>query len=839
MSAPHKDKNKKVSRACNTCRLKRKKCDGQEPCLFCTEQKVECSYSREPRRRGPPSGYLRYTETRVAILETLLGLYIQTAGPQVVESLGGAARKLASQVTTRTQDVWDAYKRSWSDSDAARSVHATTAIFAPFTPAEHQTVKPLLPLPFAKAETPAPGPAHPPPSLPQRSPSPESPFERSALASYSNESFERHQPIQSEPLAPPPPLDLAISPEGGMPTFLPSPHPDVPPSAEPSSSLYMGAYWRTAALNSPSPPFAEIPLPLSPTLASVVFPTAPTTAPLPPELPPPHVLESLIATYRNSVHPSLPILSPQQTADISALDDSPMLLLALCAYTARLAPPPASASRIAADLWYESSSTLLHADLRRATVGPVVVQTLVFLALRDLGRGRDVMAWRGIGAAIRIGVELGLDDVRSPSANPSGATTPRARGPPHHLREESVWTKSLWGVTTLLDLFLSIQLGRPPGSCEALRPVIMFPPSSTNGKQALPPSPPLSSIAQSSPSAPPLVSASVQGSAEDAEAEALLVHTRALVRIVTRIHFCVCLGYADAEGRETRSDAPVEVLRAELAAWHQALPARFRVTLGGGRVPRAVLEAHMLYQVALGMVARATPVTPSEGSDPEADEADADSVSSFNVLLDKYRASLGRAGPHVVWLVFAAARTGLLRAARMNTGDTGASAGRYGGGTARALQMQLYLLNCRDALATMGGTWELARRCAITLERLMSSDGDGGEGAGGSGKRKRPEEGAKAESSSSTRKRSNTHAQDVAGSGLVGLEWDTQLDFAGAWALGNGDDSEMDVGAGGIGWGGGAPLAGLWDERVWGRTYLDGFAANSNGFQTGLGLFGT
>jgi hypothetical protein len=40
-----------------------------------------------------------------------------------------------------------------------------------------------------------------------------------------------------------------------------------------------------------------------------------------------------------------------------------------------------------------------------------------------------------------------------------------------------------------------------------------------------------------------------------------------------------------------------------------------------------------------------------------------------------------------------------------------------------ALQTQLHLLNCLEALTSIGGTWELARRCWRTLDRLMDVEG--------------------------------------------------------------------------------------------------------------------
>ncbi|KAF7313845.1 Nitrogen assimilation transcriptional factor nira [Mycena chlorophos] len=733
-NTPSNKSTKKVSRACNTCRLKRKRCDGLAPCEFCKSAQVECSYSREPRRRGPPSGYLRYTETRVSILETLLGLYLQTAGPHAVEALVDAARKLASEVTTRTQDVWDAYKQTWSDTDAARTTNELVAAFAPFTPAPDQMVgaKPLLPLPLLSGKTSSsplllpPNPSQPPQPKHLRSPSP---FPTSGVSAYTNESFERHQPTHTGP--------SQIREQFQEPSLMDLDTPVSPTDSAqlgPTSSL--GAYWRTAAPQSPSPLDRTSP---------------PTEA-----RPPPHVRTALMATYRDSVHPSLPIISPRQIADKgSALDGTPMLLFAFCAYTARLVSPAASRIEVDSDSWYESAFALLHVALRRPAVDVDVVQTIVLLALCDLGRGRDVLAWRSVGVAIRAGVELGLDGVRPNFGKSRSGTSNRGPSSTAIDPEDSSWTKGLWGVVSLLDLLLSMQLGRSPGTSDALRHA-----SAKSNTPKHPPSPPLSSMEIASTFA------------DNDEGPSLFAHTRDLLRIVARIYFYVGLGYADPPA--PNQDA-IDICRAELVAWHDGLPSAFRLTLGGERVPKAVLEAHMLYQIALGLLARAA----SEDADRD---LDIESASTFNLLLDKYRSSLADAGPHVVWLVFAAALMSIRRSDGMP-------------GNARARQTQLYLLNCRDALGALGDHWLLALRCTDTLEQLMDGAGDQSKGAG---KRKRKEE----EESSGHVVAGERRGVRVGQPELNGLAMGFVSDVPEL------NDTTRRAGV----W------DGMWDERLWGRS---------------------
>ncbi|KAF8214072.1 hypothetical protein K438DRAFT_1802822 [Mycena galopus ATCC 62051] len=898
---PPPEKQKKVSRACNTCRLKRKKCDGLEPCIFCTETGLECSYSREPRRRGPPSGYLRFTETRVALLETLLGLHVLTSGAQTGHILLDAAQRLARESKSHTtQDVWDAYKLNWTDSDASRAIHELAAVFAPFSPAENQSVaaRALLPLPQS-GQTTQQQTGKQSQQPPSRSPSP---FPPAPIALYTNESFERSvmpndiSPIDGRYQQAEEAFELAndrsrtngqqrstnldfnldgvlsmsvpsliSSPPAGPPP-LPSRYPganSVPPSSlypvtediissplfpgaetDPSLSQYPGAYWHTAALASPPPAFASLPPRLSPTLTGLALLSSVSAPPPSADLPPAHVRAALLDTYRITVHPSLPILSSTQCASLSALEASPMLLLAMCAYTARLAPP-AVPTRVAADLWYESASVLLSSALRRAVVHPDTVQTLLFLALRDHGRARDALAWRGVGAAVRIAVELGLDGGNSVNES-AGETIVDAHD------------QGLWGVASMLDLFLSIQLGRAPASAEALRPFPLAPLPLSVPRTANVGLPSPASSTVSATSMPPsstsvtnfhtaLATTASQSAADNPNAE-LAAHTRALVRIVARVHFCVVLGFDLPSSPPAGSD-PAHILRGELAAWHRGLPQRFRVALGGERVPREVLEVHMLYQVAAGMLARgsSTPNSDSKsgarnsnsnagfgvsglavngntgaGTHAEADDA----ASTFNVLLDKYRPSLPLAGPPVVWFVFAAARTGLQRAS--GAAKSSSSAG-VGAGTARALQTQLYLLNCREALTSMGGTWELARRCARTLERLMEGEGTQSRPRSGAGKRKRGD-----------------GADESAGEGAgVGKRLREEEGEGEGWA------EQFDFGVSGPGWGaeldelwgthtaGTAGLwdTGAWDDGLWGRGVFATGDGSGGGSGLGLGLF--
>ncbi|KAK0444279.1 uncharacterized protein EV420DRAFT_1751901 [Desarmillaria tabescens] len=674
--APEKT-NKKVSRACNTCRLKRKKCDGLDPCFFCKETKVECSYSREPRRRGPPSGYLRYTETRVTLLETLLGLCILKLRGTVAfsELCLQSVEILRTESKTCTQDVWDAYKVVWTGTDAAKILDDLTNTFAPFAQRTDQETfaKPLLPPPnpnlkagggqqqspstpsqptFYQAK--ANGHSHS-PSVMQTTPSPTSEQPHLSYSySMSRESFERTH-------TPPPQLkkcdtpvwsreDVDFSFPSTSPTTsraplltYPSPISNAFPVATPpdvemttdldykgltdeSNPAYTGSYWRSANFEATSP--------------SSKLDFLPPTEQV--DLPPEHILTNLIDVYYTHVHPSYPLLPPRHLIEPKLTaptvpEGTTCLMLALCAYAGRLSPSnPAltvfggDPSKIAADLWYEQARTAMSALLRKGS-RLESVQTLLLLALRDHGRGSEGQAWLLIGLAVRMAQELELKP-----------------------------TSEVWGVCLTLDLLLSLQLGRPPGIVDALRP-------------------------------PPSI---VKDSGD------LFVQTSSLCRIVSRINLHLYLGFEFPAGK------PMETLKAELDRWHHDLPVQFRISLGH-QPERRVLEINMFYQVAIILLYRPF------FKDKTTHSTFLDAASTFNVLLDKLTvdpSSLAQSNPAMIYLIFTTA-IAHLSGYKLSVRPT------------LRLQTQLHLMNCAEALKTIGETWELARRCWRRLDRLMDIEG--------------------------------------------------------------------------------------------------------------------
>jgi hypothetical protein len=65
-------KKKRTTLACEACRKKRIKCDGNSPCDACIKSEVPCIKSRQAGKRGPKAGYIEKLESRIKLLESLL-----------------------------------------------------------------------------------------------------------------------------------------------------------------------------------------------------------------------------------------------------------------------------------------------------------------------------------------------------------------------------------------------------------------------------------------------------------------------------------------------------------------------------------------------------------------------------------------------------------------------------------------------------------------------------------------------------------------------------------------------------------------------------------------------
>lgn len=108
MSGPRPLKRRRIYRACDQCRRRKSKCDGEQPvCSICHQANRACTYETGGGRRGLPSGYVRS-------LEITLGLMFQHA-PNSESTLHNALRDsrspskgnfLTSKLAKHSVSVW-------------------------------------------------------------------------------------------------------------------------------------------------------------------------------------------------------------------------------------------------------------------------------------------------------------------------------------------------------------------------------------------------------------------------------------------------------------------------------------------------------------------------------------------------------------------------------------------------------------------------------------------------------------------------------------------------------------------------------------------------------------
>ncbi|KAF9988474.1 hypothetical protein BGZ75_009325 [Mortierella antarctica] len=76
-------KRLRVSKACDSCRRKKVKCDAVHPlCTNCQTFQYECTYNDPTKKRGPPKGYIEAIEARLHRMEGLLGGLVQNNDPR-------------------------------------------------------------------------------------------------------------------------------------------------------------------------------------------------------------------------------------------------------------------------------------------------------------------------------------------------------------------------------------------------------------------------------------------------------------------------------------------------------------------------------------------------------------------------------------------------------------------------------------------------------------------------------------------------------------------------------------------------------------------------------------
>ncbi|KAG0087337.1 hypothetical protein BGZ92_007411 [Podila epicladia] len=100
-------KRKRLTQACDPCRKKKIKCDGNKPsCANCAKLDVNCTYLPSMKKRGPRQGYIELLEKRLDKMEQLLQHGPSAVAPEFLESrnLLGSRYRRGNRSTSPTAD---------------------------------------------------------------------------------------------------------------------------------------------------------------------------------------------------------------------------------------------------------------------------------------------------------------------------------------------------------------------------------------------------------------------------------------------------------------------------------------------------------------------------------------------------------------------------------------------------------------------------------------------------------------------------------------------------------------------------------------------------------------
>lgn len=114
-------KRQRVSRACDSCRSKKDKCDGAQPvCSTCASLCRPCTYKTNPKKRGLPTGYIRTLELLYGIIFTKI-----QGSEEVVRALLKAAN-IPSHLASMGKEAEgsDTLLASWKNSIVLREIES-------------------------------------------------------------------------------------------------------------------------------------------------------------------------------------------------------------------------------------------------------------------------------------------------------------------------------------------------------------------------------------------------------------------------------------------------------------------------------------------------------------------------------------------------------------------------------------------------------------------------------------------------------------------------------------------------------------------------------------------
>ncbi|KAL5336990.1 fungal-specific transcription factor domain-containing protein [Aspergillus crustosus] len=112
-------KRQRVSRACDSCRTKKDKCDGAQPiCSTCASLSRPCTYRANPKKRGLPTGYIRTLELMWGLVFTKI-----QGSEEVVRTLLRAAN-IPSHLATMGKEAEgsDTLLSSWKNSIVLKDI---------------------------------------------------------------------------------------------------------------------------------------------------------------------------------------------------------------------------------------------------------------------------------------------------------------------------------------------------------------------------------------------------------------------------------------------------------------------------------------------------------------------------------------------------------------------------------------------------------------------------------------------------------------------------------------------------------------------------------------------
>lgn len=106
-------KRRRITRACNFCRLKKLKCDGGEPrCSTCEMHRSACDYSQPNRKRGVPAGHLHLLARYRSLAEYVLGRLVAE-----VPGIEDAVKAMLSSEDAGSRQILEEFQAAWRQSN--------------------------------------------------------------------------------------------------------------------------------------------------------------------------------------------------------------------------------------------------------------------------------------------------------------------------------------------------------------------------------------------------------------------------------------------------------------------------------------------------------------------------------------------------------------------------------------------------------------------------------------------------------------------------------------------------------------------------------------------------